>query len=70
MPKSDTVSDEALAAGKRLAQSFFASRGGRRNPNQVEVHLDRATLAALLALAYEEGRVAIAAPAEVLKVEQ
>lgn len=40
----------AITAGQRIARKAFAKRG-----NHSEVHLDEATLAAMLAVAFEQG---------------
>ncbi|WP_437310045.1 hypothetical protein [Sorangium sp. So ce388] len=40
----------AISEGQRLARRMFAKRG-----NRAEMHLDEATLAAMLAVAFERG---------------
>lgn len=51
-PSPSPVTDDDQAWGTDMMQRFFKKRG----ENNVEVHLDRETLAALLTFAYSEGR--------------
>ncbi len=42
--------EQAITTGQRIAAKMFAKRGSR-----VELHIDQATLAAALAVAFEQG---------------
>lgn len=46
----DAKREAAITLGQRMAAKVFAKRG-----NHSEVHIDHATLAALLAIAFEHG---------------
>jgi hypothetical protein len=53
--EESSTSEEDIQYGMRIADRIFAKRT-RVGQTRVEIHVDRQTLAAIVALAYSEGR--------------